>query len=110
MSARIKQAEGLFLHDNTAETISSTKLLYDLTTLCLNRTLPCGDFMDVTMGAIPSEAINVARSTRLIFVMLKKIAVFFLLNCWLKVKLLMGNINLTFPMCCHMSCKPSCQK
>ena len=27
--------------------------IYNLTTLCLNGTLPCVDFMDVTMGDIP---------------------------------------------------------
>ena len=42
-------------HVNTASTrpIFSVKLLNNQTTLCLNGTLPCVDFMDVTMGDIP---------------------------------------------------------
>ena len=32
------------------------KLLYDLTTLCLNGPLSCVDFMDVTMGDVPLPA------------------------------------------------------
>ena len=42
----------LFLHVNTADTIFSIKLLYNLTTLCLKRTLPCVEFMDVTIRDI----------------------------------------------------------
>ena len=41
---------GVVPHVNTAYTIFSTKLLYNLTTLCLNGTLPCVDFRDVIMG------------------------------------------------------------
>ena len=45
----------LLPHVNTASTrpIFSVKLLNNQTTLCLNGTLPCVDFMDVTMGDIP---------------------------------------------------------
>ena len=40
-----------FPHDNSPYTIFSIKLLYNnLTTLCLNGTLSCVDFMDVIMG------------------------------------------------------------
>ena len=40
----------LFLHVNTADTIFSIKVLYNLTTLCL--TLPCVEFMDVIIRDI----------------------------------------------------------
>ena len=43
----------LFPHVNTAYTIFTINAIYNLTTLCLNGTLPCVDFMDVTMGDIP---------------------------------------------------------
>ena len=38
---------------NTAYTIFNNAVIYNLTTLCLNGTLPCVDFMDVIMGDIP---------------------------------------------------------
>ena len=45
---------GLFPHVNTTDPIFSAKLLiYNLTTLCLNGTLPCVDFLEVIMGDIP---------------------------------------------------------
>ena len=45
----------LFVHVNNPYTILSIKLLYihNITTLCLNGTLSCVDFMDVIMGDIP---------------------------------------------------------
>ena len=43
----------LFSHVNTAYTVFSIKLIYNLNTLCLNGTLFCVDFMDVTMGDEP---------------------------------------------------------
>ena len=44
----------LFPHVNTAYTIylAVAFAIYNLTTLCLNGTLPCVDFMDVIMGDI----------------------------------------------------------
>ena len=49
----------IFLHVNT---YSITRLYsyYNLTTLCLNGTLPCVVFMDVTMGDIPMSVISEA--------------------------------------------------
>ena len=41
------------MEDIPAYTIFSIKQLYDLTTLCLNGTLLCVDFMDVIMGDRP---------------------------------------------------------
>ena len=41
----------LFPHVNTTYTIFSIKVLYIISPHCLNGTLPCVDFMDVTMGA-----------------------------------------------------------
>ena len=42
----------LFPHVNTTYTIFCTKLIYNLTTLCLSGTVLCVDFMDVIMGDI----------------------------------------------------------
>ena len=58
----------LFAHANIAYTIFTNLIsigcyiyccyiyMYNLTTLCLNGTLPCVDFMDVIMGDLPSTA------------------------------------------------------
>ena len=35
--------------------IFNIKLLYSLSSLCLNRTLSCVDFMDVIMGDMPDQ-------------------------------------------------------
>ena len=42
----------LFPHVNTAHTIFSIKLLYNLTTLCLNG--PCSEYVDVIIGDVPA--------------------------------------------------------
>ena len=49
-------SSGLFPHVNTAYIIFIIKLLlYNLTTLCLNGTLPCVYFIDVIIGDIPPK-------------------------------------------------------
>ena len=47
-------------HVNTTYTVFSIKL-YNLTILCLNGTLPCVDFMEVIVGDIPFQTINVLK-------------------------------------------------
>ena len=43
----------LFPHVNSLYYIYHKAVIYNLTTLCLNGTLPWVDFMDVIMGDIP---------------------------------------------------------
>ena len=64
LEASLSTEHWVLTHVNTASTIFSINkdlcrkaATYNLTTLCLNGTLSCVDFMDVIMGDIPLSVI-----------------------------------------------------
>ena len=63
---------GYFPHVKTADTESNfITVIHNLTTLCLNGTLQCDDFMDVIMGDRPGHVARFLQSvhfTRRLFI------------------------------------------